>query len=243
MNWSNNDNLPFANSAHIYDDLYKRIRDYKRQAAQINKWIRMRKPDAKRLLDVACGTGLHLSYLCRYYDVAGIDINPMMVEIARLRNPDINIWVGDMREFNICQVFDVIICMFSSITYSDTIEGLNITLNNFARHLTPKGIVFVEPFVTPEVWRDGGVGLRTYDSKKKKIAMLDRAERSGRRVRREIIYVIATPESIEQIYEEYTFPLFTHEDYESAFRSAGFNVEFNEKGFVGGRGMYFGVLS
>ena len=42
---------------------------------------------------------------------------------------------------------------------------------------------------------------------------------------------------------EYTFPLFTHEEHEGAFRSAGFDVEFDKKGFKEGRGMYFGVLT
>ena len=234
-------NLPFARSTHIYDDLYQKSRDYKSQAAQISKWIHIRKPDAKSLLDIACGTGLHLSYLAPYYEVAGIDINPAMVEIAKSRNSGINVWIGNMKDFNIGKTFDTIICMFSSITYADTVEGLNMTLANFARHLNPNGICIVEPFVTPEVWRDGiGLGLRTAESTNKKVVMVDRAERSGRRVRREIIYVVATPDRIEQIYEEYTFPLFAHEEYEIAFRLAGFDIEFDKKGFVEGRGMYFG---
>lgn len=243
MKLADHSSLPFARSAHIYDDLYQKSRDYKNQAAQINKWIRLRKPDAASLLDVACGTGLHLLYLNSYYGVAGIDINPTMVEIAKYRNPGIHVWVRDMRDFNIGKTFDAIICMFSSITYADTVEGLNMTLANYARHLNPNGICIVEPFVTPEVWRDGGLGLRTAESKSKKVAMLDRAERLGRRIRREIIYVVATPDRIEQIHEEYTFPLFTHEEHEGAFRSAGFDVEFDKKGFKEGRGMYFGVLT
>lgn len=235
--------MPFSRSAHIYDTIYQKIRDYENQAIQINKWIIERKSDAHKLLDVACGTGLHLSYLRAFYDTAGVDISPAMVKIARSRNPGIPIYVGDMRNFNINARFDVITCMFSSITYSETVDGLNKTLSNFAQHLKPHGICIVEPYIPPEAWRDGVLGLRTAESANQKIAIVDRAERIGRRVRREIAYVIATPARLEQIYEEHTFPLFTRREYENAFLSAGFDVEFDEKGFIEGRGMYFGVLA
>lgn len=234
--------MPFSRSAHIYNAIYKKIRDYKAQAEQINKWILERKPNAKRLLDVACGTGLHLSYLRSWYDVAGIDICRAMVEIARSQNPGIPIYIGDMREFNIESQFDAVICMFSSITYADTVESLNATIANFARHLVPLGICIVEPFIPPESWRDGLLGLHTAESKYKKIAMVDRAERIGRRIRREIAYVVATREGLQQIYEEHKFFLFTRAEYENAFRSVEFSVEFEEKGFVEGRGMYIGIL-
>ena len=235
-------NLPFSKSAHIYDNLYEEFRDYNGQSVQINKWIKERKPNATKLLDVACGTGLHLSYLNSCYEVAGVDISPAMIEIAKSRNPDIPIWTGDMRNFNIERTFDAIICMFSSITYADTAEGLNRTLTNFARHMNRGGVCIIEPFVTPEVWRDGRVGLRTTDSADKKVVMVDRAKRIDRRVQREIIYIVASPDRLDQIHENYTFPLFTREEYENAFRSSGFDVEYIQKGFVEGRGMYIGIL-
>ena len=101
----------------------------------------------------------------------------------------------------------------------------------------------VEPFVTPENWRDGGVGLRTAETVSRKTAMIDRAERYGRRVLREIIYVVGTPDHIEQIHEEYSFPLFTADEYERAFYLGGFKVDFIDDGLVEGRGMYIGSLA
>lgn len=239
---SDHPNIPFTLSAHIYDDLYQKSRDYKSQAEQINEWIQERNKDATSLLDVACGTGLHLSYLSSNYEVAGIDLNPEMVEIAKHRNKNINIHSGDMRDFNIGESFDVIMCLFSSITYAGNVKGLNRTLKNFVKHSNPNGICIIEPFVTPKLWYDGGLGCKVAESKNKIVVMVDRAGRSERIIHREIVYVIAKPNSMEQIHEEYTFPLFTHKEYESAFRSAGYSVEFNNIGFNKDRGMYFGVL-
>ncbi len=52
-----------------------------------------------RLLDMACGAGLAIE-LARVAgaDCAGIDASARLVEVARLRNPDTDIRVGDMAE-------------------------------------------------------------------------------------------------------------------------------------------------
>ncbi len=235
--------MPFSSSAHIYDVLYQQIRDYEAQARQIRDWVRMRRPTARSLLDVACGTDLHLSYLRTWFDVAGVDVSATMARVAGIRTPAASIYVGDMRDFQLNHRFDAVICLFSSITYARTLEGLNATLATFARHLAPGGVAIVEPFIPPEAWQDDVLGLRTADGNDRKIAMVDRAVRTGRDVRREIAYVVATPEGLEQIYEEHRFHLFTRAEYENAFRQAGFLTEFDETGFVEGRGMYLGVLA
>ncbi len=234
--------MPFSRSAHVYDLIHAKGRDYASQAQLIKKWIGERRPRSSTLLDVACGTGLHLSYLRNSYEAAGIDICSAMLTIARSRNPEVPLYLGDMRTFRLDTLYDVIICLFSSITYADTTGGLNASLENFARHLRPNGLCIVEPYIPPEAWHDGVLGLKTAESGRLKVAMVDRAERSGSRVRREIAYAVASTERIEQIYEEHTFPLFSRKEYEEAFRLAGFAVDFDDCGFTPGRGMYLGVL-
>lgn len=234
--------MPFSSSAHIYDMLYQRVRDYEGQARQIREWIRTCRPPTRSLLDVACGTGLHLSYLRAWFDVAGVDVSPAMVRIASARNPATSIYVGDMRSFHLGHRFDAVICLFSSITYARTLDSLNAILKNFAQHLVPGGIAIVEPYIPPEAWQDGLISLRTGDDDGRKVAMVDRAVRNGRDIRREIAYVVATPSGLEQIYEDHHFYLFSRAEYEDAFHKAGFAVQFDESGFVEGRGMYFGIL-
>jgi SAM-dependent methyltransferase len=58
----------------------------------------LRIDDGDRLLDVACGSGLALE-LARLQGaaIAGIDASPRLVAVARDRNPDGDIRVGDMR--------------------------------------------------------------------------------------------------------------------------------------------------
>lgn len=53
--------------------------------------------EGDRLLDVACGAGLALELAhLRGADCAGIDASPRLVTVARDRNPDADIRVGDM---------------------------------------------------------------------------------------------------------------------------------------------------
>lgn len=49
----------FEKSARIYDTIYK-FKDYAAEADLVTRYIRASAPDAATLLDVACGTGLHL---------------------------------------------------------------------------------------------------------------------------------------------------------------------------------------
>lgn len=233
--------MPFSSSAHVYDLIYQQTRDYAAQAKQVRDWIKSHNADAHTLLDVACGTGLHISQLNEWFEVSGVDVSPEMVRIAQSRNPLSTIEVGDMQNFELHRQFDSVICMFSSITYSGSIEGLHQTLDTFARHLTPGGIVIVEPYIAVSMWKDSPLGvLRVAETDELKVAFIDRAIRDGRRVKREIYYVVGSTNGLEHISEEHHFYLFTREEYEDAFRNAGLHVEFIEDGFEDGRGMYIG---
>jgi len=234
--------MPFSPSANVYNAINQAYRDYISQSETIVNWVMERKPNASSLLDVACGTGLHLSYLKSSFDVYGVDISPAMIKLAISNNPGINFYIGDMQDFQINSRFDVVTCLFSSITYVGSIEALNATIANFAKHLQPNGICILEPYIPLEAWRDGVIGFRKVESDDRKIAMIDRADRNNRMVRREIAYIVATSKKIEQIYEEHSFMLFTRMEYENAFRLAGFKIDFIENGFAEGRGMYVGIL-
>ena len=55
----------YDKSARIYDLLYTGtgIKDYATEAAELNQIITQACPAARTLLDVACGTGAHLTHL------------------------------------------------------------------------------------------------------------------------------------------------------------------------------------
>ncbi|MEV6056930.1 class I SAM-dependent methyltransferase [Streptomyces sp. NPDC052107] len=235
--------MPFSQSAHLYDAIYGKERDYASQAAAIADWILRRNGEASSLLDVACGTGLHLSHLGDRFQAAGVDVSQAMVGQAQKRNPAARIERGDMRSFRLGCRFDAVTCMFSSITYTGTVDGLNQTLKNFADHLNPGGVCIVEPYLTPQSWDDAhGPGLRTARNEEFTVALVDRAVRNGRDIQREIAYAVASADATHLFREMHEFRLFTSEEYTAAFRGAGFDVTFDARGFDAARGMYFGTL-
>src|SRR6476620_1453307 len=107
----------FTKSARIYDALYA-WKDYAVEAQRLRDIIQGRGlSDGATLLDVACGTGAHIAHLKQYYLVEGLDLDPVLLEVARERNPEIVFHQGDMAHFKLGRRFDVVTCLFSSIGY------------------------------------------------------------------------------------------------------------------------------
>jgi SAM-dependent methyltransferase len=148
----------FSRSARIYDAIYASIRDYPREAVQLDALIQERRPEAHTLLDVACGTGAHLEHLADRYEVEGLDLDGDMLAVARDRLRDVEFHQADMADFDLGKRFDAVVCMFSSIGYVHTEERLRSAIAAMARHLAPGGVLVVEPWLAPGDWDDGRVG-------------------------------------------------------------------------------------
>jgi ubiquinone/menaquinone biosynthesis C-methylase UbiE len=87
----------FARSARIYDAVYS-WKDYPREAERVHELVQARKPGAQTLLDVACGTGVHLAELRRWYRCEGLDLEDELLAVARERLPDVPLHQGDMSD-------------------------------------------------------------------------------------------------------------------------------------------------
>ena len=230
----------FSRSARIYDAIYASIRDYPREAAQLDELIQHRRPGARRLLDVACGTGAHLEHLVERYDVEGLDLDREMLAVARERLPKVTFHEADMADFDVGKRFDAVVCMFSSIGYVKTEERLRSAAAALARHLQPGGVLIVEPWLTPEVWRDGHIGAVFVDEPELAIARMNVGASRGTISIVDFHYLVATSDGVEHFTEPHELGLFTVEQHLDAFRSAGLEVEHDPEGPMG-RGLYIGV--
>ena len=226
----------FTKSARFYDAIYA-FKDYAAEAAKIDALIQGRKPDARTLLDVACGTGLHLQHLRDRYEVEGLDLDRELLATAAERLPDVPFHQGDMLDFDLGRRFDVVLCLFSSIGYAGTTERLNRAVKSMAGHLQPGGLLVVEPWFAPDAWEDGFVDAVFVDEPGLKLARMSISGREGRLSRVDLHYLVATADGIERFEESHELGLYTHEEYLTAFRSAGFEVEHDAEGLMG-RGLY-----
>jgi ubiquinone/menaquinone biosynthesis C-methylase UbiE len=224
----------FSRSADLYDALYATFKDYRTEVEQLRELIG---PDARTLLDVACGTGKHLELLREHYDVVGLDLDPALLTIARERLPGVELIEGDMTAFDLGRRFDAVVCLFSSIGYARTVGRLDAALASMARHVAPGGTLIVEPWLAPEDWRAGHVHMLAVDDEALKIARVTHASREGDVSIADFAYVVATPAGVDHFAERHELGLFTDAQYRAAFTSAGLRVEHDPEGLMG-RGLY-----
>jgi ubiquinone/menaquinone biosynthesis C-methylase UbiE len=230
----------YTRSVEFYDALYH-FKDYSAASKQLHNLLRQYHPNARTLLDVACGTGKHLEYLQSYYQVEGLDLSPGMLEIARQRCNKVPFHRANMIDFRLDHSFDVIICLFSSIAYVKTSENLKKTIGTMVRHLQPDGIVIVEPWFSPESYWTGTITANFVDEPTLKIAWMYASDvPEGRVAALDIHYLVGTPEGVDYFTERHEMGLFAHQEYLEAFRKVGLEVHYDSTGLFG-RGLYLGV--
>ena len=228
----------FDKSPHLYDLLYEKGlgKDYPAEVATIVEGL----PQARTLLDVACGTGLHLQHLTKHFECVGTDLDAGMLDVARRRCPDVPLVQADMVELDLGRTFDAIVCLFSSIGYVGTEERLRATAAAFARHLDPGGTALVEPWLTPDAWIDGHIGMLTVDEPQVKICRINRSRLEDRQTVMEFHYLVVSADGVERFDEEHRLGLFTWDQYRAAFEDAGLETTIDRTGGPMGRGLIVG---
>lgn len=104
------------------------------------------------LLVIGCGGGKNIFNLRRDYEVTGLDLSPAMIDQAKALNPDCEILLGDMRDFQLGRTFDAVL-MDDAISHmncrADFIKAFRVAFD----HLKPGGVMIVTPDVTVETFR------------------------------------------------------------------------------------------
>lgn len=213
----------YARWSRHYDALYA-FKDYAAEVDGLFAVIADENPGARSLLDVACGTGRHLSLLKNRFDAAGLDLNPDLLAVAAQRMPGLPLHCASMETFALGQRFDVITCLFSSIAFMRTEHSLRAAIANFAAHLEPGGVLLVEPWFAPENYRYGTINARFVDEPDVKIAwMYTSALEDGLSVL-DNHFLVGTPAGIESMRDTHVVGLYSDGQYQAAFRAAGLSV-------------------
>ena len=225
----------FSESAEYYDLVYGK-KDYQAEVERLRQLFHVYVPHSRSLLDIACGTGEHLRFLPEY-EVTGIDLNPGLLKIARVKRPDGSFHVADMQRFELPSKFDILICLFSSIGYLLTSEAIASALTCFKAHLALGGAIFIEPWIEPRAWEAGRVDMTVGQNDHRKVCRMMRGDREGDVSILTGHYLLAEGIHIKYAQEQHKLLMLDNGQWHDLFRKAGLTVEYLPDRFSS-RGLY-----
>lgn len=226
----------YEESARVYDALL-RHKDYAAASRVLCALVDRFAPRASSLLDVACGTGRHLSHLRERFTVEGLDSSPQMLAIARERCPGVPMHEGSLVEFDLGRRFDVVTCLFGSIAYAADAISLSRAVGCMAGHLAAGGVLVVEPWLSPERFVTGRLVFDSVNDADLKVARMYVTRQEGRASIFDSEYLVGTPGGVTSFRERQALGLFTDGEYRAAFAGAGLEV-LDASGDLFGYGLY-----
>ena len=107
--------------AQYYDVLNERLAPYDMECEFIERAFERYDKKVHRILDLACGTGIHALRLAKKrYEVVGIDMSSELLTIAREKATQKGVHIqfhqDDMMDLGVCGEFDAAICVNFSAT-------------------------------------------------------------------------------------------------------------------------------
>ena len=97
------------------------------------------------LLDMGCGRGRHAEVFAKAgLQVTGIDLSDASIECARSSVPDARFEVFDIREPFALDMFDAVVCLFTSLGYSGDRNDDQRALDAAAKALKPGGLFVLD---------------------------------------------------------------------------------------------------
>jgi SAM-dependent methyltransferase len=229
----------FSVSAEYYDLLYSTFKDYAAEADRIAALARQASLGCRTVLDVACGTGEHARLLARRgFEVDGLDLSPAFLRVARAKHPGGRFFEADMSGFRLPRRYDVVLCLFSSIGYLTTIDRVTAALVCFRDHLSPGGVVMVEPWFRPGVLDPTRVTTNVGEGDGVRVVRTARVAIEGRLSQLFFEYEITNATGTRHVKEVHELGLYTTEELLGAFQHAGLEVSFDPEGLTDNRGLY-----
>lgn len=127
----------YSKLAKYYDKI---IGDRNATVELIENLILENNPNAKNILELACGTGAVLKPFSKIYDVYGLDLSKEMISLARKNVPKAKLFNVSMTKFNLNKKFGVILCLFDSINHLISFSDWEKVFVNVEKHLDENGI-------------------------------------------------------------------------------------------------------
>ena len=228
--------------AKYYDKIYS-YRDYLDESVRLQNIIEKNlETENASVLDVACGTGLHLKYLKDDFSCTGTDISKAMLKLAKKNAAGVSFKEADMKTLNLKKQFDVLMCLYSSIGYVKTISNLQKTIQAFSKHLKTGGIALIEPSHAKSAYLKGEPRITTYDGSELKIAKINYASRRGSLAIVNMHLLIAEKGADAKYFmDRHDLGVFDVDETLKIMREAGFKAKFLKGGLMSRRELIIAI--
>lgn len=144
--------IPYSQLARIYDRVMSHV-NYKMWSSYIKNLFQFSDRPVRKLVDLSCGTGKHLSFLKRStIQVAGADKSTAMLKTAKRKQSlkGVPLIVSDANRTAFkSELFDAVIMLYDSINYLIQEQSVMSLFEEVERILKPGGI-FIFDVVTKE---------------------------------------------------------------------------------------------
>ena len=122
------------------------------ETAFIESVIKDAHPNPVALLEVACGTGGIINSLAGRYRVAGLDISPGMLAVARDKLPEgTPLQVADMSRFELDARFDAVFCVYYGVNHLLSFSAWQGFFDCAYRHLNDGGVLAFDTFTAGDL--------------------------------------------------------------------------------------------
>ena len=238
----------FTRSQHIYDLLYRAMgKDYQAEVDDLRSIFIANglDPDSAerslRMLDVACGTGMHLE-LFTEFDRVGLDLDPGMLDVARSRCPEVPLFERDMVELDPKELgapFDVVACLYAAIAYLPGEEELRRAIGGMVDCLGGGGVLLIEPFIEVEDYRPDHLHVIQAEEGGVKVVRMSETRLEGQRFTIDFHYLQGEGGKVRHFTETHVTTLFSRAQIMSAMEDAGL-VDVHRKDDFSPRGLLVG---
>ena len=231
-------NQVFDSYAAYYDLLY-RDKDYIAEAEHVASYIREHAPQAKRILEFGCGTGVHAEHLARMgFNVVGVDLSETMLTRAKARQAEMSTEIanrisfikGDVRNIRTGETYDAVISLFHVMSYQTTNVDLEDTFTTAATHLTTGGVFLCDFWYGPAVLSQRpGVRVKHLENEKARVLRIAEPEMFPNENKVDVNYTLLIEEigtgNIQRMFEKHCMRYLFKPELELLMKYSGFHPE------------------
>lgn len=215
--------VDFDKAAYYYDAMYGNEEEYRTEAEHIRK-LAQKYGAGKRLIDIACGTGLAAKYLLRDFCVTGVDLSERMLDKARENAPGARFLRGDMFSFSLREKFDIAVNLYGSAGFAKDTDALAAMCACAYKCLADGGLFILTPWSTRETFAEG----ITADSGIRGGLAFCRMEavrrKDARRAEIEMVHLTGENGTLDTVRFVQEISIFSEREYRDALAEAGFCI-------------------